>query len=134
MPAIKKEDKKYSFSEYIELEKETNERHDFFYGEVYNLARGTIKHSKLIFSSSNILNQFLYNKSCITLTNDVKLELDEKQFYVYPDVIVSCDKDDLADDSETIIKNPLIIHQSSDCRCLYCAALAAYRVFDSTAG
>jgi len=50
MTAVKEEKKKYSFSEYIELEKQTNERYELFYGEVFNLAGGTIKHSKLIFS------------------------------------------------------------------------------------
>ncbi|MEN8121809.1 MAG: Uma2 family endonuclease [Bacteroidota bacterium] len=109
MGATARKDKSYSFSEYIEFEQSTNEKHDFYYGEVYNLAGGTIRHSQIIFSSSNILHKFLTKKNCITLTNDVKLELDKDQFYVYPDVIVTCDNDDLSDNTETIIKNPLII-------------------------
>ena len=109
MPAIVQKEKSYNFSDYLELEKETNERHDYFYGEVFCLAGGTIRHSQLIFSSSNILNKFLQEQKCITLTNDVKLELDINQFYVYPDVVISCDKDDLSDSKGTIIKNPVII-------------------------
>ncbi len=76
MPAITKNEKQYSFSDYIELEKETNIRHELFYGEVFNLAGGTIKHSKLIFSSSSVINQLVLKRNCITLTNDVKLELE----------------------------------------------------------
>ena len=109
MTAVKEEEKKYSFSEYIELEKQTNERYELFYGEVFNLAGGTLKHNMLSSITANVLQNKLTKENCFAFINDVKLQLDENQFYVYPDVVVTCDKDDLADKSNTIIRNPIVI-------------------------
>ena len=40
---------------------------------------------------------------------NVKLELIPNQFYVYPDLMLTCDEDDIKNEQETIIKNPVII-------------------------
>ncbi len=109
MPAIVQKEKNYNFSDYLELEKETNERHELFYGEVFNLAGGTLKHNMLCSISSDVLKGKTEKDKCFTFINDVKLELDTDRFYVYPDVVISCDKKDLSDLTGTIIKNPVII-------------------------
>lgn len=36
---------KYTYTEYIALEQEINEKHDFYFGEVFNMAGGTIRHN-----------------------------------------------------------------------------------------
>ena len=102
-------EQKYSFNEYLKLEKETHEKHDFFYGEVYNMAGGTKLHNKLIHKITFSLNSKLNKKDCEFYSENIKLELKKDKYYVYPDIMITCNKDDLKDDKETIIKNPVII-------------------------
>ena len=101
-------DKKYSYNEYLKLEKETHEKHDFYFGEVYNMAGGTIKHNELI-QEIIILFRKKNKKKCKILFNDVKLELIPDEYFVYPDLMLTCDKDDLKNNKDTIIKKPFAI-------------------------
>lgn len=109
METVVKLDKKYSFDEYLKLEKQTREKHDFYYGEVYNMAGGTKRHNKIIHEIIFCLRNKINRNDCEFYSENVKLELDEDKFYVYPDLMITCDKSDLKDDTETIIKNPVII-------------------------
>ncbi len=108
MEAIKL-DTKYSFNEYLELEIKTREKHDFYYGEVYNMAGGTKKHNEIIQEIIFSLRSKINKKKCKIYFENVKLELREDKFYVYPDIMMTCDKSDLEDDSKNTIKNPSII-------------------------
>ena len=109
MEATKKTTKKYTFENYLKLEKETREKHDFYYGEVYNMAGGTKKHNLLIHSVLFALYKRQQEKKCQIFSENIKLELIPDQFYVYPDIMLTCNKEDLKNDKDTTIKNPVII-------------------------
>ncbi|MEN8123291.1 MAG: Uma2 family endonuclease [Bacteroidota bacterium] len=109
MNTANKRNKTYSYNEYLELEKETNEKHDFFFGEVFNLAGGTIKHNLIVNNISYTLKGRLKNKRCLILTENVKFEIKKDDFYVYPDIMLTCDEEDLKNNKDTLIKHPIII-------------------------
>ncbi|MEA3446663.1 MAG: Uma2 family endonuclease [Bacteroidota bacterium] len=109
MDTLIKKEKLYKLSEYLKLEKETHEKHDFYFGEVYNMADGTIKHNLLTLSAYNRLYDYWDKKNCLVLINDVKLELAQNQFYVYPDIIVTCDKENVSNNADTIARKPVIV-------------------------
>jgi Uma2 family endonuclease len=120
MSTLKKEEKHYTFPEYLKMEEESHEKHDFFFGEVYNMAGGTIRHNLLTGSIYSALKSNFKGKKCMVLFNDVKLELKSNDFYVYPDVIVSCDKNDMLNTKDNIIRHPsIIIEVLSDSTELY---------------
>lgn len=99
----------YSYEEYIAIEEETREKHDFFFGEIFNMAGTTDTHNLLVQRFSNLLFNILDNKgsSCKVFTENVKLELLRNQYYVYPDVMLICDNRD--DENRTIKKYPSLI-------------------------
>jgi len=111
MNTAKKENKTYTYSEYLDLEKETNEKHDFYFGEVYNMAGGTIKHNLIVNNISYILKNSFNNKKCLILTENVRFEIKKDNFYVYPDVMITCNKEDLENNKDTLIKHPEIIFE-----------------------
>lgn len=49
----------YSYEEYIAIEQETKEKHDFFFGEVFNMADTTGIHNLLVLSLSRSLSTML---------------------------------------------------------------------------
>ena len=103
-PAIRT--KKYSYQEYLELERDTDIRHEFFNGEVFAMAGSSRLHNSIGINIANLLRDNFNPKGCETYFNDVKLELQENNFYVYPDVLLTCDKDD---NDTYLVKKPCLI-------------------------
>ena len=110
-------DKKYSFAEYMAMEESSVEKHDFYHGEIFAMAGGTTNHNSLIVNLAIVLK---INKkpSCSVFIDGMKLEIEKNEFYVYPDLIYTCDHEIKGDD--LFIKNPLIIFEVlSDSTVLY---------------
>ena len=91
---ISNDSKKYTFAEYMALEETSVERHDFYYGELFAMAGATANHHQI---AQNI-NAALINKfkpdGCFVSIEGVRLELVEEDFYLYPDVFLTCDERD----------------------------------------
>jgi len=107
LPAEKKQF--YTFSEYLALEQETNTRYMYYRGEIFDMAGGTKRHNRLIYNITSLFLNQIKNKPCAVYMNDVKLELVEDEYYVYPDVMVTCAKEEIKNDEATMIRCPVII-------------------------
>lgn len=103
----------HTFEEWLEMEEVSSVRHEFYFGEVFAMAGGTTNHNLIngnIFASLRI---FARKSDCRVFIADVKLELVEKKYYVYPDVIYTCNQDDKQ--APLIIRHPsLVIEVLSD--------------------
>jgi Uma2 family endonuclease len=109
--------KKYRFAEYTAMEEVSLEKHDFFNGELYAMADCTKNHNNIILNIGIALrtnkkagyNIFIYG---------MKLEIEKDEFYVYPDLIYTCNDDVKGND--LYVKNPSIIFEVlSDSTALY---------------
>ena len=115
---IPKGDRKYSFDEYMAMEETSVERHDFYHGEIFAMAGATANHHQI---GQNI-NAALINRfkpdGCFISLEGVRLELAEENFYLYPDVFLTCDE---RDKKNNLFKNfPSIIFEVlSDSTALY---------------
>jgi Uma2 family endonuclease len=96
----------YSVKEYLELEKNSEVRHEFYYGKLITMP-GESKIANRI--ANNILAEWrkpLLNQKQECYTHDVKAEVISSKVYRYPDLVVAPDDDD-ADDF--IIQQPVIM-------------------------
>ncbi len=97
----------HTFEKWLELEEVSPVRHEFYFGEVFSMAGGTTNHNLIngnIFAS---LRAFARKSDCRVFIADVKLELVEKKYYVYPDIIYTCNKDDKQE--PLIIRHPALL-------------------------
>ena len=98
-----------SVEEYLALDRSSqNIRFEYIDGVVTMLAGGTSRHSRI---SVNIINQLymaLEEKPCRVFNSDMKVRVSPTR-YVYPDVFVSCDTDDLEYDDNDIIQHACIV-------------------------
>ncbi len=101
--------KRYSFEEYIALEKAEGTRFEFDNGEVYAMAGTTKRHNTIVQNITFALRPFARKNGCQTFSENVKQKLRDGERYVYPDVIYTCDSQDLADDNEVIVVSPYLI-------------------------
>lgn len=109
MSAIPK--KKYVSSEdYLALERESLEKHEYFDGEIFAMA-GTSEEHAAISSNINIsLGTQLKKRPCKSYQSDLRVHIPATGLYTYPDVIVVCGKPELLEDAflDTLL-NPVLI-------------------------
>lgn len=82
--------------EYLALEAEAEERHEFINGHMYALAGGTIDHSVVSVAVTSILRGALRNGPCRVCSSDARVRISANR-YLYPDASVTCDMRDRGD-------------------------------------
>lgn len=115
--SIPKGDRKYTFAEYMAMEEAGTEKHDFYHGEIFAMSGGTTNHNSIIVNLAVALKT---NKKagCNIFIDGMKLEIEKDEFYVYPDLIYTCDEELRGDD--LFVKKPsLIFEVLSDSTALY---------------
>jgi Uma2 family endonuclease len=91
---IPKDDKKYTFAEYMAKEETSVERHDFYHGELFAMAGATANHHQVCQNINAALINKFKPEGCFVSLEGVRLELEEEHFYLYPDVFLTCDERD----------------------------------------
>jgi Uma2 family endonuclease len=98
---------KMKFEEYLEWESQQDIRYEYVNGEVFAMTGGTIPHNDLALNLYRFLYPHLRSRGCRVNVSDVKVQVSTKNAYYYPDVIVSCDPQDL--NARQFIKHPKLI-------------------------
>jgi Uma2 family endonuclease len=81
---------KYTIEQYIELEKSSEERYEYFAGEVFAMAGGSLNHSLIGTNISRAIGNRLSGKPCIALNSDIRVKVPADPPYRYPDATVVC--------------------------------------------
>lgn len=95
---------------YFDLESKGETHHDFHDGFLYPIEATTKAHNRIIQNIVFHLRQRMKQSgqsSCSHYTENVMTQLQENKSYVYPDIVITCDKDDALD--PLVVKKPLII-------------------------
>jgi Uma2 family endonuclease len=82
--------------EYLELENNSQHRHEYRYGLAYAMAGGTDNHDRLIFNVLKAIDSRLGGTECRFYSGNVKVNYKD-EFYYYPDAFVTCDQRDRED-------------------------------------
>lgn len=107
MVAITQQPQKMTIGEYLQWEPLQELRYEYFNGEVFAMTGGTIPHNDIALNFYTALRPHLPMRGCRANVSDVKVQVTPKSPYYYPDVIVSCDSQDL--NARKFIQNPTII-------------------------
>lgn len=79
----------YTYEEYLELERRSDVRHEYFQGEIYAMAGGTPEHAFLAGQVISLLAKAL-PADCRVASSDLKISMESTGLYTYPDVSVVC--------------------------------------------
>ncbi|MEM8637508.1 MAG: Uma2 family endonuclease [Cyanobacteria bacterium P01_G01_bin.54] len=82
--------------DYLELERNSQHRHEYRYSLVYAMAGGTDNHDRLIFNILKAIDSRLGDTACRFYSGNVKVNYAD-DFYYYPDAFVTCDDRDKQD-------------------------------------
>ncbi len=107
MIAIREQPKKMTIEEYLEWESQQDIRYEYVNGEVFAMTGGTIPHNDIALNLYTALRPHLRSRGCRVNVSAVKVQVNPQSVYYYPDVIVSCDAQDL--NARKFIQNPKLI-------------------------
>ncbi|MEG4498436.1 Uma2 family endonuclease [Microcoleus sp. F10-C6] len=95
--------------EYLEGERVSPIKHEYRRGHVYAMTGAKKPHIVISVNLASLLNNHLRESSCLVLSSDIKLRLEEANCYYYPDVAVTCDERDTSSTEDFILYPSLII-------------------------
>ncbi len=99
----------YTLAEYLKMEQSSEYKNEYFRGEIFQMAGGTVSHNRIIFNLSGLLYQKLIGSACEAFNSDMRLLVEPNGLYTYPDLMVTCGPLELAPGRTDTIINPLVI-------------------------
>lgn len=102
--------KKYTLEEYLELDRNSEERYEYFNGEVFAMAGGSPSHARISLNVCTSLTQKLKGGRCEAFNSGMRVKVPKALPYRYPDVSVVCGEpifDEL--DGQQMLVNPVLI-------------------------
>lgn len=103
------ETKTYTAQEYLELEVNSLDRHEFINGEIILMAGGSPNHNEITSILNAILRVGLKGKPYSIFSSDQRVWVPQLNNYTYPDVIVAAKPIELQSGRTDTITNPLLI-------------------------
>jgi len=102
-----------SVEEYLRLDKHAhNARYEYIDGVARLMAGGTIEHNRIGRNVTNAIEDYLQSGPCTVFSDNVQVLIgkrqDKRDYYVYPDVTVTCDVADCRR-GNTLIRSPRIV-------------------------
>ena len=94
--------------EYLRIERAATYRSEFFRGEIFAMAGGSPKHSRLKTNILTELNTRLKGKPCVPYDSDLRIRC-RTGLYTYPDASVVCGELELDDEHKDTVLNPMLI-------------------------
>lgn len=105
----------YSSDEYLALEREAEERHEYLDGQVYAMAGESPEHGIICTNLGGQLYSQLRGKPCQVFSKDMKVRSGPaagqtmKGLFSYPDLLVVCGELKFLDERRDVLLNPTVI-------------------------
>lgn len=110
--------KLYTVDEYLEIDRESEERYEYLDGEILLMAGESIRHGDISVNLIREMSIALKGKDCRVLAKDTKtksggfsfmLGKSRKGMFSYPDLVVICSEPKFNDNFRDIVLNPTVI-------------------------
>lgn len=84
----------FSTEAYLESEKISPIKHEYRQGQIYAMAGTSQAHGIISLNLASQLRTHLRGSGCITYMADIKVRIEAADVFYYPDVAVTCDRQD----------------------------------------
>jgi Uma2 family endonuclease len=99
----------YTPEEYLELEREAELKSEYIDGYIVAMAGASESHNLIVTNSVRELSIQLKGRDCRVYSNDMRVDLREREMFAYPDVVVVCGDPQFADEGRDNLRNPVVI-------------------------
>ncbi len=101
--------KNISALEYLSVERNAFEKHEYYQGEVFAMSGASIKHNKIFSHVFGELASKLKGKNCMPFGSDLRIHIPKNTLYTYPDISIVCGETECTDDFFDTVLNPSVI-------------------------
>jgi len=77
-------------NEYLKLERDVDQRHEYLDGELRAMAGGSRAHNLLAMRVARLLGNHLEGSPCRIFQSDMKVRVERANRFYYPDILVCC--------------------------------------------
>ncbi len=95
--------------QYLEIERAAEHKSEYFQGEMFAMAGGTLDHSTIFHNVAFLLSGQLRGRSCRVAGSDLRLQVSPDGLFAYPDLVVFCGKPQFADRRRDTITDATVI-------------------------
>ncbi|RZL36420.1 MAG: Uma2 family endonuclease, partial [Pedobacter sp.] len=108
-PSVEYKKRHFTVAEYLEMEKASQEKHEYFQGEIFSMAGASTNHNE-IFTNLFLEIGALLGKPCRPYGSDLRMQITANGLFTYPDISIYCNGLNHSDiDNESFIEPTLII-------------------------
>ncbi|HZS07300.1 MAG TPA: Uma2 family endonuclease [Blastocatellia bacterium] len=81
-------ERRYTIEEYIELDKNSEERYEYFNGEVFAMSGGSPDHARITGNVCSAIQQRLRGRNCEAFNSEMRIKVPAALPFRYPDASV----------------------------------------------
>ncbi|HEY0657721.1 MAG TPA: Uma2 family endonuclease [Pyrinomonadaceae bacterium] len=106
----------YSLEEYLELEKSSEEKFEFWDGNVWSMSGASFAHNRIVRNLNTEVDLQLREKECEAFPSDLRIKVPDYPPYRYPDLTALCGKPEIENlgGLELLVNPQLIVEVLSD--------------------
>lgn len=108
-PAVSYSNKKYSIEEYLEMEQSSQEKHEYYQGEVFGMSGPKVPHGIISGNTFLALGNQLKGKRCRPFNGEQRIHIEQNTLFTYPDIFVVCGEIETRNNDDWNIVNPTVI-------------------------
>lgn len=109
MGLAKKKPKIYTPEEYLEFERNSEIRHEYIDGELYEMAGANKRHNRISTNIIRLLDTQILERDCNVYGSDMRIKIASTGKYTYPDIVAICAEEIFEDEKEDTLLNPMLI-------------------------
>jgi Uma2 family endonuclease len=89
-PAIAYGRQKLTIAEYLEMENASQEKHEYYRGEVFAMSGAKVPHNEIVGNLYFALRKKLQGKKCKPYGSDQRIHIEANTLFTYPDISIVC--------------------------------------------
>lgn len=95
--------------EYLIQERQAEIKSEYIDGEVVAMTGASRRHNLIVVSLAANLYTQIRSRPCELYVGDMRVAVDQTEFYTYPDIVVTCEAPRFLDDQLDTLLNPTLI-------------------------
>ena len=108
-PAVSYSNKKYTIEEYLQLEEASQERHEYYQGDVFAMSGSKVTHNMIAVNTLGQLLGKLRGTPCKPFNSAQRIHIEKNSLFTYPDISIVCGEIETRNNDDWNILNPIVI-------------------------
>lgn len=102
--------RQFTLAEYAALERSSQQKHEYFHGQIFAMAGGSMPHGVIIGNLAQALGSRVRTEGCRVIPNDLRVKT-PTGLLTYPDVVVVCGEANLEEAVPDTLLNPRVLFE-----------------------